>query len=357
VADRALAVDRFVDNATFQPSGTSTQGRSSGGSFALVFGVGTRVGPYELVAELGRGGMGVLYVGRQSGLGGFSRRVAIKIIHPEVAHDLEMVHMFLDEARLGGAVRHPAIVHVEGIGEHEGRPYLVMDYVEGFTLAAALRAHAMRRAPIAVDVAVSIAMQLADALHAAHETRDEHGQPLGLVHRDVSPQNVLVDARGHVKLIDFGVAKARHRLASTKPGAVKGKLAYMAPEQLDGRSIDRRADVFALGVLLWEMLTLERLFAAPSDVETILRIRDVRPIDPPSTRRRDLPPRLDDVVLTMLSRSLDERFSTAAASRFALMQACPAALAITADRVAALDPRVAPSPGEEPTAPARPTAR
>lgn len=299
--------------------------------------------------------MGTLYVGRQTGLGGFSRRVAIKVIHPEIADDVEMVKMFLDEARLGGAVRHPGIVHVESVGEHEGFPYLVMDYVEGFTLATALRARMAARELVPVDVAVSIAAQLADALHAAHETVDEDGQALGLVHRDVSPSNVLIDSRGHVRLIDFGVAKARDRLASTAPGEVKGKLAYMAPEQLESRPIDRRADVFALGVVLWEMLTLTRLFGAPTDVETVMRIRERAPIRPAGEHRGDLPPRLDDVLLTMLARSLDERFCTAAAARFALLQTCPSALAVDPARIAALDPGPdAASGSDAPTARARP---
>jgi serine/threonine-protein kinase len=210
-----------------------------------------------------------------------------------------------------------------------------MDYVEGFTLAAALRAHAMRRAPIAVDVAVSIAMQLADALHAAHETRDEHGQPLGLVHRDVSPQNVLVDARGHVKLIDFGVAKARHRLSVSVSGEIKGKLAYLAPEQLAGDPVDRRVDVWALGVVLWETLTCRRLFLGRSEVATMVAVRE-GPIVPPSTYRPGLPPKLDDVVLTMLARPVMERFATAAAARAAMLTAVPAALSVDPSAIAEL---------------------
>ena len=300
--------------------------------------IGQSLGPFELVAELARGGMGALYVGRQTGLGGFSRRVPVKVIHPEIARDPDVVRMFLDEARLGGAIRHPGIVHVEAIGEHAGRPFLVMDYVEGFPLVAVLRARHRTKQHLPVEVAVALAIQIADALHAAHETSGEDGEPLEVVHRDVSPHNVLVDRWGHVRLIDFGIAKARTRLASTCPGVVKGKFAYMAPEQLESRDVDRRADVFSLGVLLWELLTLERLFAAGSDVETVIAIRHGRPVAPPSAHRPEVPPRLDDVVTTMLARSVDERFSTAAAARFALAQSCPGALGVAPAELASLRP-------------------
>lgn len=284
-------------------------------------GVGVRIGDYELVGELGEGGMAKLYLAR---LAGSARQVAIKVIHPQIASDPETVKMLRDEARLGLAIRHPNVVHVEAVEEHEGSPYLVMEYVEGVTLATILRARTQRRAPLPAELAVAIVARVADGLHAAHEATDGLGRPLGIVHRDVSPSNVLIDTAGRVKLIDFGVAKARQRLARTLPGSVKGKLAYMAPEQLAG-SADRRVDVFALGVVLWEMLALRRLFAAASDVETVLAIREGPPILPPSCFRDDVPHRLDDVVLTMLARDVEERFCTAAAARHALLLACPAA--------------------------------
>jgi len=301
-----------------------------------VYGVGARIGPYELIAELGSGGMARLFLARQSGPGGFSRRVAIKVIHPEIASDPEIVKMFLDEARLGGAIRHPNVAQVEAIDEHEGAPYLVMEYIEGATLMQVLRARSQRRDPLPIELAVAIVARVAEGLHAAHETTDELGRPLGIVHRDVSPSNVLIDTAGHVKLIDFGVAKARHRLAKTTPGSVKGKLAYMAPEQLAGQDADRRVDVFALGVVLWEALTLRRLFAGASDLDTILKIRDPAPVIPPSSIRPEVPPRLDDVVGTMLSRDLEERFCTAAAARHAMLLSCPEASSLEASAIAPL---------------------
>lgn len=322
-----------------------------------MIGVGSKLGAYELVAELGHGGMATLFLGRQSGLGGFSRQVAIKVIHPEIASDPEMVKMFLDEARLGGWIRHPNVATVEAVAEHEGAPYLVMEYVEGVTLTQILRARLQRREWLPIELAIAIVMRVADALHAAHETADELGRPLGIVHRDVSPSNILIDKRGQVKLIDFGVAKARHRLATTTPGSVKGKLAYMAPEQLAAGPLDRRVDVFALGVVLWEMLTLRRLFYAPSDIETMLNIRAKEPVEPPSRWRPDLPPRLDDVIGTMLARDLEERFCTTAAARYALAVTCPAAMLVEAAALAQLSVPPSESAREETTVAARPGSK
>jgi serine/threonine protein kinase len=303
--------------------------------------VGSQVGPYELAAEIGRGGMARLFVGRRRGPGGFSRRVAIKVLAPELAQIPEMVRMFLDEARLTAAIHHPNVVHVEELGEHAGLPYLVMEHIDGAPLVDVLRALAHSRRLPAADVSIAIAARIAEGLHAAHEITDELGRSLELVHRDVSPQNVLIDAHGEVKLIDFGVAKARDRLAQSRPGEAKGKLAYMSPEQLSGQPIDRRTDVFALGVVVWEMLTLRRLFARADDLTTILAIRSAT-IDPPSRFRDDLDPRLDWVIATALARALDERFTTTMALRCALLASCREAIAIDASAIAAFVREVAP---------------
>ncbi len=298
-------------------------------------GVGSRLGPYELVAELGAGGMARLFVGQRRGPGGFSRRVAIKVLHPEWEGSRDVIHMFLDEARLSACVQHPNVVQVEELGEQDSQHYIVMQHIDGVALSELMRGFATRRQLIPVEVAVAIAAQVADGLHAAHESKDEHGEHLNLVHRDVSPQNILIDAQGHVKLIDFGVAKARDRLAITSPGEVKGKLAYMSPQQLANTHIDRQIDVFALGVVLWEMLTLRRLFHRETDLDTIIAIRQAT-IDPPSRFRGDLPPNLDDVMLTMLARKLEERFGTTAAVRRALLISCPQAQTIEASVLGAV---------------------
>ena len=315
----------------------------------VMIGAGTRLRDVEVVAELARGGMATLFLGRASAP---ERRVAIKVVHPSIANDVEVVKMFLDEARLSAAIRHPNVVRVEELGMHEGHHYLVMEYIDGVTLADLLRGLIRGGEALRVDVAVSIAAEVAAGLHAAHDCVDELGQPLNLVHRDVSPQNVLIDRRGHVKLIDFGVAKARHRLAQTVGGAVKGKLAYMAPEQLAGRAVDRRVDVFALGVVLWESLVLRRLFHRKDDLATMLAVQS-EPILPPGAHRGDLPARLDDVVTTMLSRDPEERFATAAACRRAMLLSCPEALSVEPPAIAELVQRAASDALAERTDPAR----
>ncbi|HJL18535.1 MAG TPA: serine/threonine-protein kinase [Sandaracinaceae bacterium LLY-WYZ-13_1] len=298
-----------------------------------MIGPGDRLGPYEVLEEMARGGMATLFLGRWSGPGGFQRRVVIKLIHQDAADDPEVVRMFLDEARLSAAIQHPNVVHVEGLAEHRGEHYLVMEFIEGVTLVDILRSLIARGEQMPVDIAVSIAAEVAKGLHAAHESTDDAGRPLGIVHRDVSPQNVLVDRRGFVKIIDFGVAKAQHRLSKTATGAVKGKLAYMSPEQLAGEDIDRQTDVFALGTVLWEMLTLRRLFYRKNDLETIFAIREAD-VPPPGTLRPGIGPKLDDVVCTMLAQNREERFATAAAARAALLAAHVDALRLDAVHVA-----------------------
>ncbi len=316
---------------------------------------GGRIGDLEIVRELGRGGMAVLYLARRSSDG---CEVAVKVMHREIAGDAEVRKMFLDEGRLSACIRHPNVVRVDSLGEHEGWPYLVMEHIRGATLGQILRARAVARAPLTIPIVIALAAQIADALHAAHESVDELGRPLGIVHRDVSPSNVLVNTDGRVKLIDFGIARARTRLAKTTPGSVKGKLAYMAPEQLAGAHIDRRGDVFALGIVLWESLVLRRLFHRTTDPETILAIRDRAPVPAPSTLRPDVPPRLDDVAATMLARDVDERFSTTAAARYAMLATSPEALHVSADALAALVRAAAEHiEAEEPTVPAGPRAR
>ena len=224
---------------------------------------GSHVGGYEIVAPLRAGGMASLYLARRIGPAGFSRPVAIKVVHAHLASDRAFVEMFLDEARLSARIIHPNVVHVEELGEAGGSFFLAMEYVHGTSLSVFLGRLVESRRMLAPEAACAIAMKVADGLHAAHEAKDEQGEPLQVIHRDVSPQNVLIGLDGHVKLIDFGVAKARGRMQQTEAGSLKGKLRYMAPEQAWGRAIDRRIDVYALGVVLWETLTARRLFSAP----------------------------------------------------------------------------------------------
>ena len=279
--------------------------------------------------------MATLFLGRRVGPAGFERTVAIKVIHGEHASDPQFRKMFLDEARLSARIQHPNVVHVEELGEEGGELYLVMELIAGVTLADLLQGLVARRAPLPIDVAIAIAAQVADGLHGAHEATDEHGHSLGLVHRDISPQNVLLGSRGHVKVIDFGVAKAAGRLAESVVGSVKGKLAYMAPEQILGLPVDRRTDVFALGVVLWEMLTLRRLFYSPSDAEVMDRVREAK-VEPPRAYRPEISPALEAVVLGALAAEPGRRPETAYALRRALLAAEPSALQVDVARIAQL---------------------
>ena len=305
--------------------------------------VGSRVLNFDVLEEIGRGGMATLFRGRTTGPGNFARDVAVKVLHEHLAQDQQLVNMFLDEARITAAVQHPNVIRVEGLGEQDGQHYIVMEFVDGVTLAALLRLMWSEKHHLPVERAVWIAASIAAGLHAAHEARDAEGRALDLIHRDVSPQNVLLQRSGHVKLIDFGVAKTMHRVAATTAGAVKGKLAYMAPEQLTGGiELDRRVDVFALGTLLWESLALRRLFHAKNDVETMLKVREC--VVPPIREiRADVPPKLANVLETMLARSLEERFQTTAACRAAMLTACPEALAVEPGDVGAMVQRASPS--------------
>jgi serine/threonine-protein kinase len=286
--------------------------------------VGQRVRDYEVLAHLKPGGMATLFLARRVGPSGFARPVAIKVVHPHLAEVPEFVRMFLDEARLSACIQHPNVVHVEELGEAFGSYFLAMEYVHGDSLATLLSSleRVERRLPI--ECAVSIAAAAAAGLHAAHETTSEDGSPLGIVHRDVSPQNVLVSIDGYVKVIDFGIAKARGSATHTELGTLKGKLAYMSPEQARGEPVDRRTDVYALGIVLWEMLTMRRLFSAPLEAAVLDAVMNPR-VMPPSTTVPDLPAALDAVVLRALAAEPSERFATGAALQAALLESVPAA--------------------------------
>lgn len=271
-----------------------------------------RIGRYDLVAELASGGMATVYLARLSGVGGFQRNVAIKVLHPHLAYDAEFVEMFLDEARLAAMIHHPNVVPIQEVDEGEHGYYLVMDYVEGDTFAALLSRAAAMGQPVPREVVLRITLEMLAGLHAAHELRDEHGNLIGVVHRDVSPQNVLVGTDGMTRLTDFGVARAASRLSATRNGQLKGKLAYMAPEQATGDdALDRRADVFSAGVVLWEALALRRLFKASNEAATLSRVMS-EPIRSPADFNPSVPPSVAQVCLYALSRDVNSRYATAA---------------------------------------------
>ncbi len=284
------------------------------------------VGRYALHHEIASGGMAVVHIGRLLGPVGFARTVAIKRLHPHLARNPEFVAMFLDEARLAARIRHPNVVSTLDVVATEGELFVVMEYVPGDALARLLHAARERGEAVPLPVAASVMVDVLHGLHAAHEASDERGQPLGLVHRDVSPHNVLVGTDGAAHLIDFGIAKAAGRAQVTREGQLKGKLAYMAPEQLKGGAarVDRRADVFGASVVFWEMLTGKRLFEGEDEGEIYGKVLRADVVKPSKVAGGDRD-RTDAIVLRGLARNPDKRFPTARAMALAIEQELPLA--------------------------------
>jgi serine/threonine-protein kinase len=284
------------------------------------------LGRYQLLAKLAAGGMATVYLGRIHAVAGFDRRVAIKVLHPHLSEDKNIKAMFLDEARLAARIRHPNVIPVTDVGEDpQHGTFLVMDYVEGMDLSQILRAAHKKGARVAVPVVVRIVSDFLAGLGAAHDLVGENGQNLGVVHRDVSPHNVLVGTDGIARITDFGIAKAEGRVSSTQTGQLKGKLAYMPPERFGkgGQRIDDlRGDVFASAVVLWESLTGQRLFKGEDDIDTVRKVLD-GPIPKPSELRPELEP-LDAVVLKGLDRDPHQRYQSATEFRADLERAAAA---------------------------------
>jgi len=286
------------------------------------------VGRYALHDEIASGGMGTVHLGRLLGEGGFTRPVAIKCLHPHLARQEEFVHMFMDEARLAARVRHPNVLPTVDVVREDNELFLVMEYVHGAPLSLLLQKmkEAGRRVPL--RIASSIANGLLLGLHAAHEATDEKGRPLGLVHRDVSPQNILVGADGTTRVLDFGVAKAKNRLqASTGAGTMKGKLGYLAPEQIRGAEVGRPTDLYAASVVIWELMTGRRLFPGDNEGHVLEQIL-VGYADPPSKWDPAIPEDLDAAVLRGLSGEPEKRFKSAREMAMAIERTVPAAPAM-----------------------------
>lgn len=278
-------------------------------------------GRYLLCARIAAGGMATVHIGKLRGAVGFSRIVAIKRLHDNYAQDPEFRAMLIDEARLAARIRHPNVVStLDVVEEEDGVLQIVMDYVRGESLSALLRVCRQRGTPPKPDIVASLAVGMLDGLDAAHEARDEHGNPLGIVHRDVSPQNLLVGTDGIARVVDFGVAKAANRLQATQHQQLKGKLAYMAPEQVSSGTVDRRTDVFAASVVLWEALVGRRLFDAEEGYQVFQQVMSGA-IDPPSRFIIGLPAAVDDVVMKGLERDPRKRFGTAKEMAIALEKA------------------------------------
>ncbi|MFO0683803.1 MAG: protein kinase [Sandaracinus sp.] len=291
-----------------------------------------RLGAYEIVSPLTSGGMAAVYLGRAVQ---DNRYVAIKVVHPHFANEQAFVEMFLDEARLSARIHHPNVVRVESSGYEGSLYYMVMEYLHGAPLQRFVRRLAEKQRALAQDVVVHLVAAVAAGLHAAHDATDESGRPLGIVHRDVTPQNILVTYAGQVKLIDFGIAKAAGRSHQTAKGMMKGKLRYMAPEHAAGRPVDRRTDVYSLGIVLWEMLTYRKAFSAKTDAELVRLVLSPN-IVPPSRLQPTIPPALDAVAMKALAPRVEERFQTAAELQRALLTAVPAAGRVTEPALSSL---------------------
>jgi hypothetical protein len=296
-----------------------------------------RIGRYALHGVLASGGMATVHVGRLAGDVGFARTVAIKRLHPQYAADPEFVSMFTDEARLAGRLRHPNIVPVTDVIVADGEVLIVMDYVQGETLSRLVRAATDRGERVPPGVAAAILYDVLEGLHAAHESHDERGQPLGIVHRDISPQNIIVGVDGIARVLDFGVAKARGRSQVTRDGQLKGKLSYMAPEQFFGEDVGPGTDLFSSAIVLWETLTGDRLFAGENEGETVMRIVKAQ-IAPPSSVQ-GVTAAYDAVVLKGLQREIADRYASAREMAAAIAGAGPKAdsheVAAWVERVAA----------------------
>jgi hypothetical protein len=287
-------------------------------------GPGLVVGRYELGDVLAHGGMATVHLGRLLGEAGFARPIAIKRLHPHLAKEPEFVAMLLDEARLTSRIRHANVVQMLDVVLHDGELLLVMEYVHGEALHRLIAGTIRQGEPVPLGVVIAVASDLLRGLDAAHSAADSQGEPLHIIHRDVSPQNVLVGKDGLARVLDFGIAKARDRIRTTMDGSLKGKAPYMAPEQLLGDPCDHRVDLHAASVVLWELLTCRRLFTGDTQAEIMRRVL-TQPIAPPSEHVLDIPAALDALVLRGLAREPDERFASGREMADALEACAPIA--------------------------------
>jgi eukaryotic-like serine/threonine-protein kinase len=270
----------------------------------------TTAGRYVLFDVLAKGGMATVHYGRLLGSKGFARTVAIKRLHSHLASDPVHAARFVDEALLAARIHHPNVVSIIDVISEAGEAYLVMEYVHGESLAHLLSASMSAGSTVPLDVVGAVMCGALEGLHAAHEAKSDEGTALHVVHRDVSPQNILVGADGIARVLDFGVAKATGRSQSTTDGHIKGKLAYMAPEQLQGGTVDRRTDIFAAGIVLWETLTCRPLFGADTEGQVVANVVGLA-IEPPSHSRSGLPKAIDLVVMRALQRTPAKRYPSA----------------------------------------------
>src|SRR5689334_3924468 len=270
----------------------------------------TPFGKYFLLERINGGGMAEVFRAKAFGVEGFERLVAVKRILPNIAEDKEFIRMFIEEAKLSVQLNHANIAQIFDLGVVDGSYYIALEHVHGRDLRGIFDRCRQLGQTMPIAQACFVVMKLCEGLDYAHNKRDQSGRELSLVHRDVSPQNVLVSFEGEVKIIDFGIAKAAGKGSKTQAGILKGKFGYMSPEQVRGLPVDRRSDVFSCGIVLYELLTGERLFVGESDFSTLEKVRNVE-ILPPSTYNRKIPEELERIVLKALSKDVEDRYQNA----------------------------------------------
>jgi len=270
-----------------------------------------RVGEYELTKRVGTGGMAEVFLAKARGANGFERNLVIKRMLPEFSRDAALVEMFVDEAHIAVALSHPNIGRVYELGRHDGTYFIAMEHIPGVDVARVARTAYEKRAPVPLAHACFVIARVCDALGYAHDKCDTFGTNLGIVHRDVTPSNILISAGGTVKLIDFGIAKAQRRRAKTLTGQLKGKPRYVAPEQVRYERPDHQADIFSVGVVLYELLTNQSMYGDESDKAILDHVGQLRVARKPSERRRGIPPELDRIVSKALEPNVERRYKTA----------------------------------------------
>ena len=268
-------------------------------------------GPYRLLQRVAVGGMAEVFKAKRSGVEGFEKVVAVKRILPHLSDNKEFVDMFVDEAKMVAGLTHPNIVQIFDLGRIEKSYYIAMEYVQGRDLRSILRRARERAIRVPLDLCALIASRVCSALEYAHRKKDDRGQPMMTVHRDISPQNILISFEGDVKLTDFGIAKAASKATVTEAGALRGKLLYMSPEQAWGKAMDRRSDLFSLGIVFYEMVTDHKPFLGSSEVSILETVRECK-VAAPSSLNREVPPALERVVMKALERDPERRYQDAA---------------------------------------------
>lgn len=290
---------------------------------------------YEILSTLASGGTATVYLGRVVGAGGFSKPVAVKRLHPHLASLADSRALLIEEAKLVARIAHPNVVQVQDVVEESNEVFLVMEYVDGETLDRVFH----EAGPAPVDVCVAIVRDVLHGLHAAHHLRGADGALLGLVHRDVTPRNIMVTGEGCAKILDFGIAKIQGHAGTTRDGCVRGTPSYMAPEQLHDEAVTARTDIHGIGIVLWEVLTGKRLFLTDTESAAKKQVLE-HDVPPPSALRKDVSRELDGVVLRALARDPADRFSTALEMALALEQCVqPARASVVAEWIERSAPR------------------